>query len=105
MAQAVPNAYVSLTEAHALEIETLPKFLKLNVFWIKLVDFMDIVPRHPHLVGTKLISQDFVLQDFAFGTSARLRNGADGTFGLGIKEEAHSPSLTNGNGGLVNGHK
>ena len=105
MAQAVPNAYVSLAEAHALELETLPKFLNLNVFWIKLADFMDIVPRHLHLVGTKLIPQDFVLHDFAFGTPARLRNGPDGVLGLGIKEEAHSPSLTNGSGGMVNGHK
>ena len=105
MAQAFPNDFVSLAEAHALEIETLPKFLNLSVFWIKLADFMDIVPRHPHLAGTKLIPQDFVLQDFAFGTPARLRSGANGLSGLGIKEEAHSPSLTNGNGAMVNGHR
>ena len=104
MAQAVPNAFISPAEAHALENETLPKFLDLKVFWIKLTDFMDIVPRHPHLVGTKLIPQDFVLQAFSFGIPARLRGSSDEVSGLGIKEEAHSPSITNGNGGMVNGH-
>lgn len=104
MAQAIPNAYVSPAHAYALEIETLPKFLGLKVFWIKLADFMDIVPRHPHLAGTKLIAQDFVLHGFAFGMPTRLRTSMDEGPGLGIKVEAHSPSLTNGNIGLPNGH-
>lgn len=104
MAQAIPNAYVSPTDAYTLENETLPKFLKLNVFWIKLADFMDIIPRHAHLAGTKLIPQDFILRGFVFGTPAHLRNGTDKVSGLGIKEEAHSPSLTNGSRGLPNGH-
>lgn len=105
MAQAVPEAYVTLSQAHTLEVETLPKFLNLRVFWIKLADFMDIVPRHPHLAGTKLIPQDFVLQPFNFGTPVALRPGADGASSSSIKEEAHSPSLANGNGGMVNGHR
>ena len=68
---------------------------------------MDILPRYPHLTGTKLIPQDFVLQAFDFGKRAPPQSGLDGAgeSALGIKEEAHSPSLTNGNGTMINGHK
>ncbi|KAI9866444.1 MAG: Set3 complex subunit with deacetylase activity, meiotic-specific repressor of sporulation proteins, partial [Pleopsidium flavum] len=42
----------------ALDAETQTKFFAMeHVFWIKLSDFMDIVPRYPHLAGLHLRTQ------------------------------------------------
>ena len=107
MAQSTGSTYISSVEAHRLEMETMPKFLNLHVFWIKLSDFMDIVPRHPHLVPTNLIHQDFVLQQYKFGLQPRPRGGGgEELTGLGIKQEGRSPTPTaNGNGATINGHR
>ena len=129
MSQALPSAFITSTEAFTLDTQTRPKFLDLNIFWIKLSDFLDIVPRHPHLAIVRLTTRDFVLQDRFFGDMA-LRGGGigssggvgipppsgtgaeDGTTpnGLAIKEEIDggSPPRVNGNTGpkpLVNGYR
>lgn len=100
MSQAIPLAIVSPLEAYNLELETRPKFFALNIFWIKLSDFMDIVPRHSHLTGLKLTTRDFVL-DWPISEGAMMQNHQ------GIKEEAGAspPSVNGVNGTLVNGHR
>ena len=50
-----PHELSTPTRHAELEIETRPKFVKLKIFWIKLADFLDIVPRHPHLNGVRLL--------------------------------------------------
>lgn len=120
MAQALaPGSVITPTLAFTLENETKPKFLALNIFWIKVADFMDIVPRHPHLLGLKLSTRDFVLEEMLFGRGVSLREGLGGGGGgdqpLGnveVKEEGHSPlgaAMTNGTGtgtgAVVNGFR
>ena len=70
MSVAEPSPFLSYKEAVDLDNETRPKFLKLNVFWIKLSDFMDIVPRHSHLTGISLPIRAIVLHDQPFGKSS-----------------------------------
>ena len=43
------SPFLNLRQIYDLAMEAEPKFLCLKIFWIKLTDFMDIVPRHPHL--------------------------------------------------------
>jgi hypothetical protein len=106
MAQAGVDIYISWEVANDLEAENRPKFLNLKkVFWIKWSDFMDIVPRHPHLAGITWHPRDFVLKPYVFATPIPLRPGTDGASSSGIKDEEHNPSLTNGDGSMVNGHK
>ncbi|KAG8534213.1 uncharacterized protein KY384_001057 [Bacidia gigantensis] len=90
MAVAVSTSFLSAKEAIALEYETKPKFFNLTVFWIKLADFKDIVPRHPHLNGMNLGNQPMAL-NFIY------------------KGQPSTPKLTSGENGhagspLVNGH-
>lgn len=60
--------HITWDNAIPLDNETRPKFFALkNVCWIKLQDFMDIVPRHPHLLGIKLHTRPMVMHDFPFG--------------------------------------
>ncbi|KAI4277757.1 MAG: hypothetical protein L6R38_005380 [Xanthoria sp. 2 TBL-2021] len=74
-------------DALRLDQETYPKFQDLkSLFWIKLSEFMDIVPRHPHLVGVKLRTRAMVLHDDPWG-----KGGENG--------------VTSTNGGLVNGFR
>ena len=45
----------TFAEIMQLDLETQPKFLNMeHVFWVKLTDFMDIVPHIPHLHGLEL---------------------------------------------------
>ena len=48
------SPFLNLRQIYDLAIEAEPKFLRLKIFWIKLADFMDIVPRHPHLDRVQL---------------------------------------------------
>lgn len=78
------------------DAETRKKFFALdNVFWIRLFDLMDIVPRYPHLGGLELKLRPVALNS-TFPPSPATSNDA-------------SPTLTNGNlptisGALTNGY-
>lgn len=62
------GVYVDYATAIALDNETRPKFFALQtVFWIKLTDFMDIVPQHPHLGDVKFTTRPIVMHEFPFG--------------------------------------
>jgi len=98
MSQAVPSALTTPAEAVALDNETRPKYLALKVFWLKLSDFMDIVPRHPHLANIHFTTRAIILHEFPFG---RPMNDGD-TGGRLMKEEGSSPTL---NGNLTNGYR
>ena len=106
MAQAGVDVYISLSVAHNLENENRPKFLDLKkVFWIKLADLLDIVPRYPHLAGVKLTTQDFVLPPWDYKKVVPIRE-RDGESSASTNDlQAHHSSLTNGDGSVVNGHK
>lgn len=99
MSQANINP-LSFTWQQALELdsETYPKFRDLkSMFWIKLAEFMDIVPRHPHLGSVRLKTRAMVVHDDPWGGVAGTEmmgngfvNGGEGK-GLGL--------------GLVNGFR
>jgi len=85
MSQATPPSLLNTTDVVALDNETRPKFLALKVVWIKLADFMDIVPRHPHLAGVELRTRDMVLLEFPFGRPAVTGlNGNGNGHGVGV---------------------
>ncbi len=106
MSQAGVTEFITWPIANKLEGENRPKFLNLKkVFWIKLADFLDIVPRHPHLTGIKFHTIAFMLKPFNFGTPIPLRPVTNGGSLSGTKNEAHNSSLTNGDGNMVNGHE
>ncbi|KAL9610685.1 MAG: hypothetical protein Q9167_004633 [Letrouitia subvulpina] len=91
MSQAVFNPFLTWAEAYALDQETYPKFRDLkSVFWIKLADFSDIVPRHPHLAGLRLSTRRMVLHEDPWGTAA--------SGGGGGREKERE-------GGMVNGYR
>ena len=109
MSQALPPYFLSPTEVVNLDEETRPKFFALkHVFWIKLSEFMDIVPRHPHLAGIKLGTRAMVLHEFPFGRGGTWdRPGGGGGGGGGgeepVKQEAAaSPTM---NGTMTNGYR
>lgn len=55
-------------QALDLDNETYPKFRALrSLFWIRLGDFLDIVPRHPHLGGLRLKTRAMVMHDDPWG--------------------------------------
>ncbi|KAL8729745.1 MAG: hypothetical protein Q9166_004574 [cf. Caloplaca sp. 2 TL-2023] len=88
MAQADINPLTfTMHDALRLDQETYPKFHALqSMFWIKLNEFMDLVPRHPHLVGIKLRTRAMVIHDDPWG-------------------KGWEAAMTNGGGGLVNGFR
>lgn len=104
MSQALPPALLSPTEVYKLDEETRPKFFALkHVFWIKLSEFMDIVPRHHHLAGIKLGTRAMVLHEFPFGRGGTWdRPGGNGVEEI-VKQEAAASPVMNGN--LANGHR
>ncbi|KAL8782288.1 MAG: hypothetical protein Q9213_005523 [Squamulea squamosa] len=78
---------LTMDDVQRLDKETYPKFQALkSLFWIKLSDFMDIVPRHPHLTGILLRKRAMLLHDNPWGKENG--NGAPST-----------------NGGMVNGSR
>lgn len=90
----------TFTQDQAIELdkETYPKFRDLkSMFWIKLADFLDIVPRHPHLAGLRLRTRPMVLHEDPWGMytgkAGKRRNGQVGA------EDGE------GRGGMVNGFR
>ena len=105
MSQALPPSFLSPTELYQLDEETRPKFFALkNVFWIKLSEFMDIVPRHQHLAGVKLGTRAMVLHEFPFGRGGTWeRPGGVGSAEEVVKQEAAASPVMNGS--LTNGYR
>ena len=82
-----------------LDIATRPKFFALkNLFWIKHQDFMDIVPRHPHLSGLNLIYRAIMMHEDPFSID-RWRDGRPYDGGQSEKEGKGRDT------GLVNGYR
>jgi len=101
MSQSSPDSYLTPIGAHYLDLETRPKFFALsNVFWIKLSDFLDIVPRHQHLAGLKLSTREMVIHEFPFGKGGTWDNPGGGAAEGPVKQEATSPVM---NGTTTNG--
>ncbi|KAL9103445.1 MAG: hypothetical protein Q9163_001508 [Psora crenata] len=96
MSVAVPSAFLSWADAVNLDSETKPKFLSLKVFWLKLSDFMDIVPRHPHLTGIPLPTRPMVLREMVLGKATDL--GASPIENSHTNGPVINRNLTNGNG-------
>ena len=65
MSIASTSPFLGIKEAVELDNQTQPKFFNLKVFWIRLSDFLDIVPRHAHLDGINLPTRAIVLHDMA----------------------------------------
>ena len=115
MSQALPPSFLSPTEVYQLDEETRPKFFALkHVFWIKLSEFMEIVPRHPHLAGIKLGTRAMVLHEFPFGRGGTWdrpgRSGGDGGGGSeggeeAVKQEEAGAASPVMNGNLTNGYR
>ncbi|KAI4171523.1 MAG: hypothetical protein LQ348_006923 [Seirophora lacunosa] len=83
-------------QALELDTETYPKFRDLkSMFWIKLAEFMDIVPRHPHLGSVRLKTRAMVVHDDPWGPAA----GTD-MMGNGVVNGGEGRGL-----GLVNGFR
>ena len=101
MAQAVPSDRPGPIEAYHLDLETMPKFFALpQVFWIKLSDFKDIVPRYPHLSGLRLSEIAMVLHEHPFGPGGSWDRPARSEQKGPVKQEAHSPVI---NDNMMNG--
>ena len=101
MSQATPLALLTPEEVFGLDSETRLKFFALKpVFWLRLSDFMDIVPRHQHLAGLQLKTRAIMLHEFPFGRGGTIDRpaGAEGT----VKQEAMSPVM---NGNMTNGYR
>ena len=113
MSQALPpsllsptEVLLSPTEVYQLDEDTRPKFFALkHVFWIKLSEFMDIVPRHPHLAGIKLGTRAMVLHEFPFGRGGTWdRPGGGGGGEEVVKQEAAASPVLNGSV-MTNGYR
>ena len=90
-------------EVNRLDAETEPKFEALkSVFWIKLGDFMDIVPRHPHLVGINLRKRAIMIHDNPYSIGGESAHQSLTIRGVSTNG-GQSNGLTSTNGGLSNG--
>ena len=85
-----PLDYLGYKEAIELDSETKPKFFDLHIFWVKLSDFMEVVPRHSHLAGIQLSTRPMAFFGFQF---AKPMIPASQQRDLG----AGTPPLVNGN--------
>ena len=105
MSQALPPSFLSPTEVYNLDAETRPKFFDLkHVFWIKLSEFMDIVPRHQHLAAIKLGTRPMVLHEFPFGRGGTWDKPGGSVAEEVVKQEAAASPVMNGNN-MTNGHR
>ncbi len=94
MSQTPPSRRLTPMDAYNLDVETRPKFFNLpHVFWIKYADFMDIVPRHKHLVGLPFRTIPMVLHEFPFGKGGSWDRPATSWAEGSVKQEAHSPMM------------
>ncbi|KAL9600556.1 MAG: hypothetical protein Q9219_003102 [cf. Caloplaca sp. 3 TL-2023] len=111
MSQADINP-LTFTWAEAIEMDqgTHPKFIGLkSMFWVKLAEFLDIVPRHPHLAGLKLRTRPMVLHEHPWGPGGR-PPGESGGGGGGGGDDGGGGVVDDGEekvvaevGGMVNG--
>ncbi|MCJ1228142.1 Set3 complex subunit with deacetylase activity, meiotic-specific repressor of sporulation proteins [Toensbergia leucococca] len=93
----------SHAEAFALDAETRVKFLAMKqVFWIKLSDFTDIVPRHQHLASLHLGTTPMAIMDDPFGTHGDFDKPKPNGFHSPSIQPTSSPNATNAP--LTNGH-
>ena len=86
----------------ALDAETRSKYFALeHVFWIKLADFTDIVPRYSHLAGLGLRTAPMDLESFGFGivSGNGYGNGNGNGNGLGVGNGIDDGKWVNGGGG------
>lgn len=61
------------------------KFLTLQpLFWVRYADFMDIVPRHPHLGKGMLYTRAMAVQGHPVEGAGAVVNGAVGATGAGM---------------------
>jgi len=106
MSQPIRSALaVTWATAIPLDIETKPKFFdeRLRIFWVKLADFMDIVPRHRHLEGLRLWTRAMRLHEDPFGKGVNGQRLVS-VDGEGVeKREGPNGSAVNGN--MVNGYR
>lgn len=90
--------YVDYATAIALDNESRPKFLALQtVFWIKLTDFMESVPQHPHLRDVKLTTSPVFMHEFPFGKGNGNGDGQGDGKGKG-KDDGKGDGKGDGNG-------
>jgi len=91
------------TDERTLFSEARSKFSTLQpLFWVRYSDFMDIVPRHPHLSKGLLYTRAMAVQALPVGQGAG-KSGEEG--GVGKKGWGEG-GLVNGapNGAVMNGH-
>ncbi|KAI4247407.1 MAG: hypothetical protein LQ352_006163, partial [Teloschistes flavicans] len=105
MSQAAINPLTfTQNDALRLDAENHPKFRDLkSVFWIKLVDFLDIVPRHQHLAGLNLSTRAMVLHEHPWGLGKV--PGDQGHNGVVDGADVHASTNGAVNGGMVNGFR
>ncbi|KAJ5364119.1 uncharacterized protein N7496_009832 [Penicillium cataractarum] len=86
----------SFGEIMQLDCETRPKYFEMeHVFWIRLSDFMDLVPHIPHLNGLDLEFMSMHLDpEPSAGTSHHTNGSTTGTFAVG----ANGIGALNGHG-------
>ena len=79
-----------------------------SIFWLRYSDFLNIIPRHPHLAGIPLASRHMALHDYPFGIGGTWdKETPDGKMSVGQKrgrEEEEAPAKRSANGDLPNGH-
>ncbi|KAI4098228.1 MAG: hypothetical protein L6R37_006598 [Teloschistes peruensis] len=96
-------------DALRLDAENAPKFCELkSVFWIKLVDFLDIVPRHPHLAGLTLSTRPMVLHEHPWGPGKGPGDHGHHEGGMDGPADLHASTngaAVNGGGMMVNGFR
>ena len=78
------------------------------IFWLRYSDFLNIIPRHPHLTGLPLASRHMSLHDYPFGIGGTWdKETSEGKMSAGRKrgrEEEEAPAKRSANGDLPNGH-
>lgn len=89
MSIASTSPFLGIKEAVELDNQTQPKFLNLKIFWIRLSEFLDIVPRHSHLDGITLPTRAIVLHDIASARSPTPAHAQD-------QKGQHGEHLVNG---------
>ena len=103
-----PLEFYNVNDEVKADLETVPKFFALErIFWIRLSDFTDIVPRHPHLANLTLKTAALGLKPE--DGSADKVSQPNGIHASATTGPASHPQLTllNGNGGtggLTNGY-
>ncbi|KAL2424678.1 hypothetical protein ABEF91_001090 [Exophiala dermatitidis] len=91
-----------LQKAKDREEEERPKFMAMQeLFWVKLSDFEDQIPRHPHLANLRLRRQPISLRVLPQQVQFATEEGSPSTNGVPSPFSNSSPRLTNGIGSHV----